>query len=102
MLINKIGLVSAVSAVMLFGVVNRSLAAEMDSILDTFPKQGSDLPYSVLRADLKDAKTQQSFEIRNGGYGSAMTAHPTQKNQFYALTDRGPNANHQGNNFSCC
>ncbi len=97
MLINKIGLVSAVSAVMLFGFVNRSLAAEMDSILDTFPKQGSDLPYSVLRADLKDAKTQQSFEIRNGGYGSAMTAHPTQKNQFYALTDRGPNANHQGN-----
>jgi len=96
MLINKIGLVSAVSALVLFGVVNSSLAAEMDSILDTFPKQGSDLPYSVLRGDFKDAKTRHPFEIRNGGYGSAMTAHPTQKNQFYALTDRGPNANHQG------
>jgi len=96
MLINKIGLVSVVSALVLFSAANRSLAADMDSILDTFPKQGSDLPYSVLRADLKDAKTLLPFEIRNGGYGSAMTAHPTQKNQFYALTDRGPNANHQG------
>jgi len=96
MLINKIGLVSVVSALVLFSAANRSVAADMDSILDTFPKQGSDLPYSVLRADLKDAKTLQPFEIRNGGYGSAMTSHPTQKNQFYALTDRGPNANHQG------
>lgn len=96
MLINKIGLVSVVSALVLFSAANHSVAADMDSILDTFPKQGSDLPYSVLRADLKDAKTLQPFEIRNGGYGSAMTSHPTQKNQFYALTDRGPNANHQG------
>lgn len=87
---------SVVSALVLFSAANRSLAADMDSILDTFPEQGSDLPYSVLRADLKDAKTLQPFEIRNGGYGSAMTAHPTQRNQFYALTDRGPNANHQG------
>lgn len=55
--------------------------------------QGELLPYSVLRADLKDnAKAEGMLEIRNGGFGSDMTAHPTNKNQFYALTDRGPNA----------
>jgi len=49
-----------------------------------------ELPYSVLRGDLIDSKTNQPFEIRNGGFGSAMTANPNQANQFYALTDRGP------------
>ena len=92
----KNGLVGVLSIVALFSSVNNVIATEMDSILATFPKQGSELPYSVLRADLKDAKTQLPFDIRNGGYGSAMTGHPTQTNQFYALTDRGPNANHQG------
>ena len=96
MLKNKTGLMSVLSVVALFSSVNSAIATEMDTILETFPKQGSELPYSVLRADLKDAKTQLPFDIRNGGYGSAMTAHPTQANQFYALTDRGPNANHQG------
>ncbi|WP_240791508.1 hypothetical protein [Psychromonas sp. SP041] len=96
MLKNKNGLVSALSAVALFSSINNVSATEMDTILETFPKQGSELPYSVLRADLKDAKTQLPFDIRNGGYGSAMTAHPTQTHQFYALTDRGPNASHQG------
>lgn len=59
--------------------------------------EGVYLPYSVLRADLIDHKTQNTFEVRNGGYGSAMTAHPIHSNQFYALTDRGPNATYTGN-----
>ncbi len=64
--------------------------------LDTVPHEGTFLPYSVLRGDLVDGKTQQAFEVRNGGYGSAMTAHPTEATQFYALTDRGPNATFTG------
>ncbi|WP_321277403.1 esterase-like activity of phytase family protein [Thiomicrorhabdus indica] len=58
--------------------------------------EGVYLPYNVLRSDLIDGKTQQTFEVRNGGYGSAATAHPTNANQFYALTDRGPNATFTG------
>ena len=61
----------------------------------SFPAEGSLLPYSVLRDDLIDAKTGQTFEVRNGGYGSAMTAHPENITQFYALTDRGPNAKYK-------
>ncbi|MGH2322921.1 hypothetical protein, partial [Enterococcus faecalis] len=49
------------------------------------------------RNDLIDAKSQQVIEIRNGGFGSAMTAHPSDVNRFYALTDRGPNAKFKGN-----
>lgn len=63
------------------------------TILESFPAAGSALPYNVLRSDLIDHNTQQTFEVRNGGFGSAMTAHPTEPNQFYAMTDRGPNAN---------
>lgn len=61
--------------------------------IETFPAEGAALPYTVLRDDLIDVNTQQPFEVRNGGYGSAMTAHPTKENMFYAMTDRGPNAN---------
>ena len=61
---------------------------------DEFPATGVMLPYTVLRSDLTDASTQQTFEIRNGGYGSAMDADPKAKNRFYALTDRGPNADY--------
>lgn len=42
------------------------------------------LPYTVLSAE-------GDVEIRNGGYGSAATAHPTEEGEFYAITDRGPN-----------
>jgi len=62
------------------------------AFLNNFPAEGAYLPYTVLADDLTDGKTQGTFEVRNGGYGSAMTAHPTHKNWFYALTDRGPNA----------
>jgi hypothetical protein len=48
------------------------------------------LPYQVLTS------MENGTEIRNGGYGSAMTAHPSLGDHFYALTDRGPNAKYQG------
>lgn len=53
-------------------------------------QSGASLPYTVLRDDINQ------IEIRNGGFGSAATAHPTLKNHFYALTDRGPNASYTG------
>ena len=57
---------------------------------------GAKLPYQVMRNDIADnAKAGNMLEIRNGGFGSDMTAHPTNKNQFYALTDRGPNATYK-------
>lgn len=52
--------------------------------------QGSTLPYTVLTT------LDNGTEIRNGGYGSSATAHPTESDMFYALTDRGPNANYKG------
>ncbi|MDY0137184.1 MAG: esterase-like activity of phytase family protein [Thiomicrospira sp.] len=73
--------------------------ASTKSVFDSFPAAGSSLPYSVLRNDIIDAKTQQTLEIRNGGYGSAMTKHPTNTNQFYAMTDRGPNAAYTGGSY---
>lgn len=58
---------------------------------------GSSLPYTVLRSDLENgAMPGTLMEIRNGGYGSDMVAHPTEPTQFYALTDRGPNASFTG------
>lgn len=60
------------------------------SVIET---NGSTLPYTVLDGTIDDgAKPGAKMEIRNGGYGSAAAAHPTNPNQFYALTDRGPNA----------
>ncbi|UXI03667.1 esterase-like activity of phytase family protein [Photobacterium sp. TY1-4] len=59
--------------------------------------KGSKIPFTVLRSDIADhAKSGHMLEIRNGGFGSDMTAHPTNKNRFYALTDRGPNATYNG------
>jgi hypothetical protein len=58
---------------------------------------GSPLPYSVMRADIDNgAMPGNLMEIRNGGFGSDMVAHPTESTQFYALTDRGPNATFTG------
>jgi len=71
-------------------VVDESPVAE--AFTDNFPADGVVLPYSVLRADLVDVSTALPFEIRNGGFGSAMTKDPASENRFYALTDRGPNA----------
>ncbi len=59
--------------------------------------QGSPLPYTVLDATHTNAAyPNQQLEIRGGGYGSDAAAHPTNANQFYVLTDRGPNADFEG------
>lgn len=61
-------------------------------------KQGSALPYTVMRNDIDDAeRVGQKLELRNGAFGSDMAADPHNPNRFYALTDRGPNANIKGN-----
>lgn len=58
---------------------------------------GSPLPYTVMRSDIDNGATPGTFmEIRNGGFGSDMVAHPTEPTRFYALTDRGPNATFTG------
>lgn len=61
-------------------------------------KASSILPFTVLSEELilnANENKSDPIQIRNGGYGSDMTAHPTNKNQFYALTDRGPNATYK-------
>ncbi|WP_350561645.1 esterase-like activity of phytase family protein [Psychrobacter sp. CAL346-MNA-CIBAN-0220] len=64
--------------------------------------QGSLLPYSVMNNSvinnqfINAAYPEKKLEIRNGGFGSDAAAHPTNTNQFYALTDRGPNADFDG------
>ncbi|MBD1584303.1 esterase-like activity of phytase family protein [Pseudoalteromonas sp. S16_S37] len=64
---------------------------------DNFASSGVRLPYSVLRNDLENGNVVgATFEVRNGGYGSDMDSHPTNPMQFYALTDRGPNATFSG------
>ncbi len=60
--------------------------------VEDFPAEGVFLPYSVLSNDLIDHNTGSTFEVRNGGYGSAMFRDPKNPNRFYAITDRGPNA----------
>lgn len=42
------------------------------------------LPFTLL-------SKEGNVEIRNGGFGSAATAHPTEEGEFYAVNDRGPN-----------
>ena len=60
-------------------------------------KQGSILPYTVIDSSLEDGiDPTKHIEIRNGGFGSDSAAHPTNPSQFYALTDRGPNAKYKG------
>jgi len=58
----------------------------------SWPKNGEGvvLPYSILTT------LSNGVEVRNGGYGSAMVAHPTKEGHFYCLTDRGPNADYTG------
>ena len=58
---------------------------EQEWQLPTVSNQGIRLPYTVLKT------TADDVEVRNGGFGSAATAHPTNAGEFYALTDRGAN-----------
>ncbi|MDO6683623.1 esterase-like activity of phytase family protein [Oceanobacter sp. 5_MG-2023] len=81
------------------GTLSESEVAQTtyDCDANTVGVNGSTLPYTVLRSDIEDgAKPGALFEIRNGGYGSDMVKHPTNASQFYALTDRGPNAVYTG------
>lgn len=61
-------------------------------VLPTIANTGVALPYSVLG-------TKNGVEIRNGGFGSAAFAHPTNAGEFYAMTDRGPNADATGGKY---
>ncbi len=56
----------------------------------TLNNKGVTLPFTVLN------KTADGVEVRNGGFGSAATAHPTNSGEFYALTDRGANVKISG------
>lgn len=58
--------------------------------------QGTALPYSILASQLPLADNGKTINIHNGGFGSDAAAHPTHANQFYTLTDRGPNADFKG------
>ncbi|WP_111978188.1 esterase-like activity of phytase family protein [Algibacillus agarilyticus] len=81
---------------------NELAAAEITSTslscnVNPVSNNGSRLPYTVLRNDIDDgAMPGMKFEIRNGGFGSDMVAHPTDPSLFYAVTDRGPNATFTG------
>ena len=61
--------------------------------------KGVQLPYDLLEIhNVPDgAKRGRFIEFRYGGFGSELSAHPTEKNQFYALTDRGPNTTYDVN-----
>lgn len=60
---------------------------------------GVRLNYEVMdiKGIVDGAKAGNTIEFRRGGFGSDLVAHPTEKNQFYALTDRGPNADYNLN-----
>lgn len=76
-------------------ITKHNLNTKIISIEDF--KQGSPLPYSVLdTTHINAAYPERKLEIRGGGYGSDAAAHPTNANQFYVLTDRGPNADFDG------
>lgn len=77
------------AAALVAGLCSCSMHHTSENI-NHIPPQGSKLPYNVLTT------LENGTEVRNGGYGSAMTAHPTKANHFYALTDRGPNTKYKG------
>lgn len=60
---------------------------------------GVRLSYEIMdiKGIVDGAKAGNNIEFRRGGFGSDLVAHPTEKNQFYALTDRGPNADYNLN-----
>ena len=73
---HKLLLASLVVSSLLVGCSDSDDNTNNASVFDSYPSEGVFLPYNVLRDDLIDGKSQQPFEIRNGGFGSAMAAHP--------------------------
>ncbi|MEG1709739.1 MAG: esterase-like activity of phytase family protein [Acinetobacter sp.] len=61
--------------------------------------KGVRLPYQILDIhNIPDAvKPDHFIEFRYGGFGSGLSAHPVDQNQFYVLTDRGPNTTYNVN-----
>lgn len=59
--------------------------------------QGTALPYGILNEQYQNAAYPETkLQIRGGGFGSDAAAHPSNPNQFYGLTDRGPNSDFKG------
>lgn len=91
--------IASISAGLLVSLTACSHVSQMTN-LPTQPlkiAQGAPLPYTVMDNSITDgAKPNRKMEIRNGGFGSDAVAHPTNAIQFYALTDRGPNAKYKG------
>jgi hypothetical protein len=59
----KIYLASLASVTVITGCTGSVQTTETTNFLDVFSKQGSELPYSVLRDDVIDAKTNPPFEF---------------------------------------
>ena len=90
-------MISVVAAAALMVGCGDDNKSEATNNVGAVPAAGSLLPYTVLRDDIEDgANPGNTFEIRNGGFGSAAAADPSNMNRFYALTDRGPNAKFTG------
>lgn len=53
----------------------------------------TEVNYSQMPQELAFTKltTIGSVNVRNGGFGSGASKHPTNKNEFYLITDRGAN-----------
>lgn len=74
------------------GTLESSEVTSSSTSCNQYPEKGVEVPYTVL-ATGKDAKGVD-YKIMNGGYGSDIAGNPNNPAQFYALTDRGPNADY--------
>ena len=93
----KILLSSTLSALLLLTGCGNNNDNTTQNYTSKVPHAGTALEYTVLDDTIDDgAKAGHKLEIRNGGYGSDAAANPNNINQFYALTDRGPNAKYTG------
>lgn len=73
------------------------ITKKTEAIISSEFTQGSALPSTILNNQyINAAYPDEPLEIRNGGFGSDAAAHPTHPDQFYVLTDRGPNADFIG------
>ena len=54
---------------------------------NNYTKLPQEFPFTTLA-------TVNGVAVRNGGFGSGAAAHPTNKGEFYLITDRGPNTDY--------